>query len=327
MGHTATMGLALFALNATRGYGEEVSRHLGIPLSSHEEREFEDGEHKARPLVSVRNDDVFVLQSLYADAEAGINDKLARLLFFIGALRDASAASVTAVVPYLAYARQDRRAELRDPVTTRYVAALFDAVGTDRIIALDVHNLAAFDNAFRCRAEHLEATGLFVAHFAQILGNRAIAVVSPDAGGIGRAERFRKMLAHRLGRPVGAALMEKYRTDGALTGEAFGGDVRGRTAIIFDDMISTGSTLARAARACREHGAVEVFAAATHGLFVGRANALLSQADLRGIVVTDTVATSRLPGIGIDTDVTVLETAPLVAEAIKRTHAGEPLTV
>src|SRR5512135_3205205 len=137
----------LFALNASRAFGERVAQRLGMPLSPHEERDFEDGEHKARPLASVRGADVFVIQSLYGEPGQGVNDKLCRLLFFIGALRDASAGRVTAVVPYLCYARKDRKTQARDPVTTRYVAALFEAVGTDRVLTLDVHNLAAFQNA------------------------------------------------------------------------------------------------------------------------------------------------------------------------------------
>src|SRR5512144_1688636 len=149
--------LMLFALEASRPFGEAVSRALGTPLSAHEARTFEDGEHKTRPLVNVRGRDVYVVQSLYGDAAQTVNDKLVRLLFFIGALRDASAARVTAVVPYLAYARKDRKSKSRDPVTTRYVAELFEAVGVDRIVTLDVHNLAAYQNAFRCRADHLEA--------------------------------------------------------------------------------------------------------------------------------------------------------------------------
>jgi ribose-phosphate pyrophosphokinase len=116
--------MALFGLNASLDFTECVSAHLGVPLSPHEEREFEDGEHKARPLVSVRGCDVFVIQSLYGDARQSVNDKLCRLLFFIGALRDASAERITAVIPYLCYARKDRQSKSRDPVTTRYVAAL-----------------------------------------------------------------------------------------------------------------------------------------------------------------------------------------------------------
>ncbi|MEK7716281.1 MAG: ribose-phosphate pyrophosphokinase-like domain-containing protein, partial [Pseudomonadota bacterium] len=134
----------LFALHPSRSFGEDVARQLGISLSACEERDFEDGEHKSRPLVNVRNQDVFVIQSLYADTKQSVNDKLVRLLFFIGALKDASAARVTAVVPYLSYARKDAKTQTRDPVTTRYVAQIFEAVGTDRVITMDVHNLAAF---------------------------------------------------------------------------------------------------------------------------------------------------------------------------------------
>ena len=140
--------LLLFALGATRPHGDAIARRLGLELSPHEEREFEDGEHKSRPLISVRGRDVYVIHSLYGDREQSANDKLVRLLFFLGALRDASAGRVTAIVPYLAYARKDRKSKPRDPVTTRYVASLFEAVGTDRVVTLDVHNLAAFQNAY-----------------------------------------------------------------------------------------------------------------------------------------------------------------------------------
>ena len=161
--------MTLFVLNSSRTFGEQVSLRLALEPGLHEEREFEDGEHKARPLISVRGKNAFVIQSLYADHQQSGNDKLCRLLFFIGALKDAAAARVTAVVPYLAYARKDRKTKPRDPVTTRYVAALFEAVGTDAVMTLDVHNLAAFQNAFRCRTEHLEANMLFVEHFVPVL--------------------------------------------------------------------------------------------------------------------------------------------------------------
>ena len=176
--------LRLFALAASRAFGEAVSASLAIPLSAHEEREFEDGEHKARPLVSVRGADVFVVHSLYGETGQSANDKLVRLLLFIGALKDSAAGRVTAVVPYLAYARKDRKTKPRDPVTTRHIACLFEAVGVDGVVTLDVHNLAAFQNAFRCRTENLEANSLFVAHFVPLVRDLEVAVVSPDAGGI-----------------------------------------------------------------------------------------------------------------------------------------------
>jgi len=315
----------LFALNSSRDYGERVARHLGRPLAAHEEREFEDGEHKARPLVNVRQRDVFVLQSLYGDAEASVNDKLCRLLFFIGALRDAAAATVTAVVPYLCYARKDRKTQPRDPVTTRYVATLFEAVGTHRIVTMDVHNLMAYQNAFRCRTEHLEATPLFVHHFAASVGDGEVTVVSPDPGGVKRAERFQAALGRRLGRPVASAFVEKYRAGGVVSGEALIGPVQDRIAIILDDLISTGGTLVRAATACRAHGAHQVFAAATHGLFMGNAGALLRETAIDQIVVADTVPPFRLDPRVIGSRVAVLDSTPLVAEAIRRLHSGGSL--
>ncbi|HUG99249.1 MAG TPA: ribose-phosphate pyrophosphokinase [Gammaproteobacteria bacterium] len=315
----------LFALESTHEYGERVALHLGRPLEPHEERGFEDGEQKVRPLVNVRNGNVFVLQSLYGDPGASVNDKLCRLLFFIGALHDAAAATVTAVVPYLCYARKDRKTQPRDPVTTRYVAALFEAVSCDRIVTIDVHNLMAYQNAFRCRTEHLEATTLFVDHFAATVGADEVTVVSPDPGGVKRAERFQAALGRRLGRPVGSAFVEKYRAGGVLRGEALIGPMQARTAIILDDLISTGGTLVRAARACKAHGAQRVFAAATHGLFMKGAEPLLQEETLDRIVVADTVPPFRLAPDAIGSRVIVLDSAPLVAEAIRRIQSGGSL--
>lgn len=315
----------IIALHASHSFGEDVARQLGISLSACEEREFEDGEHKSRPLVNVRNRNVYVIQSLYGDTQQSVNDKLVRLLFFIGALKDASAARVTAVVPYLAYARKDAKTQTRDPVTTRYVAQLFEAAGTDRVITMDVHNLAAFQNAFRCRTDHLEATRLFVAHFASLLKDEPqITVVSPDIGGMKRAERFRQALGRALNRELNVAFMEKARAKGVMRTGRLIGEVGG-AAIIIDDLISTGGTLLAAAAACRECGAEKVYAAATHGIFVGDANRLLSGAELDKIVVTDTIPPFRLDPVLARNKLVVLAAAPLFAEAIRRVHTGGSL--
>jgi len=317
--------LLVFALNASRGFGEAVAGALGTGLSAHEEREFEDGEHKTRPTVNVRNRDVFVIQSLYADTKQSVNDKLVRLLFFLGALKDASAARVTAVVPYLAYARKDAKTQTRDPVTTRYVAQLFESVGTDRVVTMDVHNLAAFQNAFRVRTDHLEAAKLFVAHFAATLSKESpITVVSPDIGGMKRAERFRQALGRALGREPAMAFLEKARAKGVMRTGRLVGDVAG-TAIIIDDLISTGGTLRNAAVACRENGATKVCAAATHGVFVGDAGRVLSGTELDQIIVTDTIPPFRLDPDLVRGKLAVPSAAPLFAEAIRRIHTGGSL--
>jgi ribose-phosphate pyrophosphokinase len=319
-------GLMLFALGPSRPFAELVAQHIGIELAAHEEREFEDGEHKTRPLVSVRGRDVFVLHSLYGDAGQSGNDKLCRLLFFIGALKDAAAARVTAVVPYLAYARKDQKTKPRDPVITRYVAALFEAVGTDAVVTLDVHNLAAFQNAFRCRTEHLDAQHLFAAFCAPLLKDGEVVVVAPDAGGIKRADQFRQRLAQVLDKPVGAAFAEKHRRSGVVSGDLLAGDVAGKHAVIIDDMVSTGTTLARAASACAERGAASVIAVATHGLFIGDTASVLGTSALRHIVVTDTVPPFRLEEGALKAKVSVVSCTSLLARAIERLHCGESLT-
>jgi ribose-phosphate pyrophosphokinase len=313
--------IRLFALDASRAYGEKIAGKLGMQLSPHEERSFEDGEHKARSLENVRGRDVFVVQSLYGDGGQSVNDKLCRLLFFVGALRDAAAAHVTAIVPYLCYARKDRKTKSRDPVTTRYIAALFEAVGVDRVVTLDVHNLAAYQNAFRCATEHLEARMLFVDHFAPLLREEEAIVLSPDEGGLKRADAFRRALSSALDRHIPSGFMEKRRSGGVVSGETLFADVKGRTVLIIDDLISTGTTLLRAAQATREHGAKGVYAAASHGLFIGRANQLLADPALDEVVVTDSVPPFRLDP-NAQKKLVVLDAAALFAETIRRMHEG-----
>jgi ribose-phosphate pyrophosphokinase len=316
--------MRLFALQATADLGAAIAQSLGEPLAPHEEREFEDGEHKTRSLVPVRGTDVYVIESLHGGPSQSANDKLCRLLFFIGALKDAGARAVTAVVPYLCYARKDRRTKPNDPVATRYVAGLFEAVGTDAVVTLEVHNPAAFENAFRCRTVSLTATPLFM-DFARTMDDARLSVISPDAGGLKRAELLREALESARGVPVGKGLAEKYRSGGAVSGDLFAGDVAGTTALIIDDLISTGGTLIRAARAARAHGAARVFALAAHGLFMPGAAEALAEPALDRIVVTDTVPAFRLAGKEIEAKVTVLSAAPLFAEAIRRLHQGTAL--
>lgn len=317
--------MKLFSLNAGRELGEKTAAQLAIELSPHEEREFEDGEHKARPLVSVRGEDVFVVHSLYGEPGMSANDKLCRLLFFIGALKDAAADRVTTIVPYLCYSRKDRKTKTRDPVTTRYVATLFEAVGCDRILTLDVHNLAAFQNAFRCPTEHLEAKTLFVQHFAPLLTATEAVVVSPDVGGAKRAEAFRQALSQQLGRDLPSAFVEKYRSGGVVSGEHVVGEVQNRIAVIIDDLISSGATLARTAQACRQQGAAQVYAAATHGVFAAASNQILATPDLEQIVITSSIPPFRITADPVKQKLTVLDIAPFLAEAILRLHQGGSL--
>lgn len=296
---------------------------LGWPLSSHEETEFEYGEHKVRPLVEVSGRDVYVLHQLEGDPNHSANDKLIRLLFFIGALKQAGADNVTAVTPYLPYARKDRRTKPRDPVNSRYVAEIFEAMGADALVTAEIHNVAAFENAFhRCRAENLTIAGVMTEHIIPHLGDDPAAVVSPDAGGSKRAELFRSALEKRIDRPVGNAMLEKHRSAGVVSGSLFSGQVKGKTAIIVDDMISSGGTIMRATRACREHGAKRILVVAAHGLFTDGAKALFKAGGPDLILVSDSVAVRT---VARSERLEIISIAGLLASAIACLSNGDPL--
>lgn len=313
----------VFAPQASRAFGERVCAALGTRLAPMEEREFEAGEHKTRPLVSVRGRQAFVVQSLSGDEGASANDRLCRMLFFIAGLKDSGAARVTACVPYLAYARKDRRTKERDPVTLRYVAQLFEAVGTDHVLGLDAHNLAAFENAFRCPVDHLEAGPLLAALLAAGERRQPICIVSPDIGGAKRAQRIQEMLAARTGGDVGLAIIEKRRSGGVVSGsDLVVGPVEGRHAVIVDDLIAAGTTIIRGVAACRAAGAARVDAFATHGLFAPGADRLLGPEGPDRLIVTDSILPTRLGGDGVAERPVVLPASDLYAAAIRAICSG-----
>lgn len=313
----------IFSLTSDSGFAAAVASCLGLELSAHEEQEFSDGEHKIRPMESVRDRDVYLVQSLYSDGQFNVNDKLVRLLFFIGALRDASAARITAVIPYLCYSRKDRQAQPRDPITSRYLSQLFEAMQIDRLVTLDIHNVAAFQNSLRCPTEMLHAQSLFMTHFARTLPGDRLCIASPDIGGVKRAESFREAFSQFLKQDISNAFVEKKRSNGKVGGQAtVTGDVRGRDVIIFDDMIASGTTVARAAEAFFQHGARSVHAAATHGIFAEESDRILETAGLDSITITNSVAPWRLHNSQVTDKLTVLDAAPLVAQAVTRMHEG-----
>jgi ribose-phosphate pyrophosphokinase len=318
--------ISVFAPKASHHFASRIADTLQLNLDPLEERDFEDGEHKIRPLCSVRGKDVFVIQSLYSDAHESVNDKLCRLLFLLGALRDAAVTRLTAVIPYLAYARKDRRSQPRDPVTSRYVAQLLESTGIDGVLTVDVHNLAAFQNAFRCRADHLEAAPLFVQWLLpKLQTTEKIVVVSPDAGGVKRAEAMRQRLERALNRQIEMAFFEKARAKGVLRTGRMIGDVQDAEVIIIDDLISTGRTMSHAAKLCKEVGAARVYAAATHGVFTSTANDPLKGEEFDRILITDTIPPFRLDSQLVSEKFDILPVSRMFAEAIRRIHFNESI--
>ena len=316
--------MLMFALEPADPFAEALAGALKVAVSPHEERVFPDGERKLRPLVDPRGADVYVVHSLHGGPTDSPHDKLCRLLMFIATLKDHGAARVTAVVPYLAYARKDQQTKSHDPVGLRYVAQLFDAVGVSQLIVLEAHNVAAFQNAFRCPTVHLSAHPLFGALAQEIAAAGPLAVASPDPGGVKRVLLWREALEDRLGRPVSFAMIDKRRSAGVLSGgQLVAGDVEGATVLLLDDLIASGETLQRSAAALRRAGARDVVGCAAHGLFVDNAPQLLAANGLSRLIVTDSVPPFRLPDGGpVRAKLSVVSAAPLFAQAICASHGS-----
>jgi ribose-phosphate pyrophosphokinase len=317
----------IFAPRESGALARATSQESGIELATLEEREYEGGEFKLRPLQSVRDRNAFVIQSLAETSEAPIALRLVRLLFLLQGLRDAGASYITAVIPYLAYARKDRRTKPRDPVYTRYVAQLLEATGVDRIVALDVHNASALDNAFRIPTDHLTALPMMAQHFKQHLANGKWAVASPDIGGIKRAQLFRELLQQHLGREVELIFVEKHRDGDVLSGGAIVGKAAGHDVIVIDDLCASGGTLVRAANALRAAGATSVHAAVTHAPLAAGIAALAESEHFTQVVITDSVGfTPTSATTAPARKVRILPVAPLLAVAMARMTRGESLS-
>ncbi|MDE2299317.1 MAG: ribose-phosphate pyrophosphokinase, partial [Burkholderiales bacterium] len=235
-----TRTVLLFSLDPDDTFAPALAAALDETLSPHEDRGFEDGERKLRPKVDPRGADAYVIASLHGGPRDSPHDKLCRLLMFIAALREHGAARVTAVVPYLAYARKDRRTQPFDPVSLRYVAQLFEVVGLAQIIVLEAHNVAAFENAFRCPTVHLEVHRVFDTVAAELAGTGPLVVAAPDPGGVKRAQLWRESLVAQLARPVGFAMVDKRRSAGLVSSASLvAGDVVGATVLLLDDLIAS----------------------------------------------------------------------------------------
>jgi ribose-phosphate pyrophosphokinase len=310
--------LRVFGMNATAKFAEAVADHLDINLSKHVEKYFSDKEPYVRADENVRGCDCYIIQSLYSDENESVNDKFMKLCFFIGSLWDASADRITLVAPYLSYQRQDRKTESRAGIHTKYMSMMLENVGLKRVLTMDVHSLKVYQNAVRCRTDHLEAKNLMVDYFVQELKDSTaeIAVLSPDSGGTERSERFRKKLAIKMNRKIDLVHMDKVREGDIVHGSRITDDVKGKIILVVDDMIASGSTLVKAHETVEKFGGTLYASCATHPLCVGNVNDNLAK--LNRLVVTDTIPLRVSDEI--KAKIKVLSTTKLFARAIRRIH-------
>jgi ribose-phosphate pyrophosphokinase len=317
-----------FALSESRTLGLAVAGEAGLVLAPLEERAYAGGEFKLRPLESVRDRPAFVLQALAGTDDSPLAERLLRVLFLLSTLRDAGATPRVLLLPYLAFARQERRTQPRDSVNTRYVAQLLEVAGADQVITLDVHSPAAIENAFRVPVDHLTALPLMANHFASHLGHAAVTVLSPDFGGVKPAQLFREMLAARLGHEVEFAFIEKRRTEAGVSSGRLVGDASGREVIVLDDLCATGETLTHAAATCHRAGAARVHVAVTHMPLAVGFESLMASDEIASILTTDSVGFSPAYATAQRSreKLSILSIAPLLGQAIQRRLAGRPLT-
>lgn len=312
--------LQIFGLGETKKFAKEVADHAGVGLANHDEFLFADDEIYIKSNDNVRNSDVFVVQSLYSDKKECIDRKLFKLAVFIGSLKDASAKRVTAVIPYLGYSRQDRKTKTREAITTKYIAQMLEAVGADRILTMDVHNLAAEQNAFRIHFDNLEAKNLFADHVARKIKKNKVknlVVLSPDVGGLQRSDKFRNALNTRLGEGVDLVILNKIRVDGKVTAHKIIGDVKNKKAIVVDDIFATGGTILKAHEVLKAEGGELWAACMTHGIFAGNASKVVSK--LPKVIVTDTID----PKVKIRSKkIECVSTAKIFGRAIRNIHEG-----
>ncbi len=317
----------LFDLDQPGGVGAAVARALATPLAAHESRTFDDGEGKHRPLVDPAGRDAYVIASLHGDALASPQDRLVRLLMFCAALSDHGAARVTAVLPYLAYARKDRRTQPFDPLSLRYVAQWVESAGVRQVLAFEVHNVVAFENAFRCVARHLPAWPALADLLAPVAppGSATpgpMVVASPDPGGVKRAQLWREALQARWGLPLGFALCDKRRSGGVLSGgDLVAGDVQGATVVLVDDLVVSGRTLQRAAQALRRAGARRVVACAAHGLMSAEAADVLADDAIAELLLCDAVPPPAAVAQALGPRLRLAASAAVFADAVAHSHA------
>jgi len=308
--------LKIFSGRAHPELARKVCEYLQCPLGKALMSNFPDGEISCKIDEDVRGEDVFIIQPTCPP----VNDNLMELLVMIDSFKRASARRITAVVPYFGYARQDRKDEGRVPITAKLVANLIDRAGADRVLTMDLH-AAQIQGFFDIPVDHLYAGPVIDEYFRRLkLNPHELVVVSPDAGSIKRA------LSHsaRLGGEL-TIIDKRRRGNQTKAAHLIGASVKGKTALIFDDMISTGTSICNAAHVIFDHGAKEIYLAATHGVLCGKAVECLREAPIKELVLTDTIPLSKekRERLGM---LRICSVAPLLGEAIKRIHLDQSVS-
>jgi len=299
--------LQIFTGNAHPHLAAEIVEQLEAPLGRALVGTWKNGETRVKLDENVRGSDVFVIQSMCNP----VDHHLMELLLMIDALRRASAARITAVIPYYAYAKQEKKTSGREPISAKLVANLIVTAGANRVLTVDLH-APAIEGFFDIPVDHLRASPLLALHFRRAFP-KGVVVVSPDAGGVARAEDFRVRVGGSL-----AIISKRHPEPDTTDMLEMVGDVEGQVVVVVDDMISTGATLANAAALLKDRGAAEIHVAATHGIFAGDAIELLAQSSISRVIVSDTLPLPADAGSHVE----VITVAPLLAEAIMRTHKG-----
>jgi len=296
----------IFSGNSNLALANEICQNLNVPLGRALVGRFKNGETRVRIEENVRGSDVFLIQSICAP----VNHHLMELLLMIDALRRASARRITAVMPYYGYAKQEKKTAGREPISAKLVSNLITTAGVHRVLTLDLH-AAAIEGFFDIPVDHLRAAPILAERFKQ-MNPADMVVVSPDTGGVNRANDFRE----RLGASLAIIAKQRPQPDVSEILEMVG-EVKDKTAVIVDDMISTGGTLIEAADLLMERGAKEVYACATHAILAGNSAELIRNSVVKKVVVTNTIPVSAEQ---CNEKIEVLTVAPLLAEAIQRIH-------
>ncbi|GKS82110.1 ribose-phosphate pyrophosphokinase [Ligilactobacillus pabuli] len=311
--HYSDSKLKIFALNSNKPLAQKIADAVGVPLGKTSVDRFSDGEIRINIEESIRGCDIFIVQS----TSAPVNDNLMELLIMIDALRRASAHTINAVIPYYGYARQDRKARSREPITAKLVADMLEKAGCDRVIALDLH-AAQIQGFFDIPVDHLMGAPLLADYFMTQGVDKDAVVVSPDHGGVTRARK----LAEFLKAPI--AIIDKRRPK-ANVAEIMNiiGSVEGKKCILVDDMIDTAGTITLAAQALMDAGATEVYASATHPVLSGPAIERIEKSPIKELVVTDSI---NLPKEKRIDKLVQISVGPLIGDAIMRIHENKPVS-